>query len=121
MATPKISLVLADVDGTLVDSQKVVTPRAQAAIQRLRERGIETSAHGPECIVHHGDTGIAKYRYDEDGVRCMYRGRRQAPPELVDDFIATSFEVFRDHALRVASIIEWRRVCERANTLPPIL
>jgi Cof subfamily protein (haloacid dehalogenase superfamily) len=36
----KISLVLADVDGTLVTEQKVLTKRAQAAVQRLREAGI---------------------------------------------------------------------------------
>jgi Cof subfamily protein (haloacid dehalogenase superfamily) len=36
----KISLVLADVDGTLVDEQKVLTKRAQAAVQHLREAGI---------------------------------------------------------------------------------
>jgi Cof subfamily protein (haloacid dehalogenase superfamily) len=41
MASQKISLLLADVDGTLVDSQKVVTPRAKEAIRRLRERKIE--------------------------------------------------------------------------------
>lgn len=37
---PKISVLLADVDGTLVDSQKRVTPRAAAAIAKLHERGI---------------------------------------------------------------------------------
>ena len=37
----KVSLLLADVDGTLVDSKKVVTPRALAAIQKLHERGIQ--------------------------------------------------------------------------------
>ncbi len=36
----KISLVLADVDGTLVTEQKVLTERAQAAVHRLREKGI---------------------------------------------------------------------------------
>ena len=36
----KISLVLADVDGTLVNEQKVLTQRAQAAVQRLREADI---------------------------------------------------------------------------------
>lgn len=36
----KISLVLADVDGTLVTEQKVLTERAQAAVHRLREAGI---------------------------------------------------------------------------------
>src|SRR5690349_18399060 len=36
----KISLVLADVDGTLVTEQKVLTERAQAAVQRLHEAKI---------------------------------------------------------------------------------
>ena len=36
----KISLVLADVDGTLVTEQKVLTKRAQAAVHSLREAGI---------------------------------------------------------------------------------
>ena len=36
----KISLVLADVDGTLVTEEKVLTKRAQAAVQHLREAGI---------------------------------------------------------------------------------
>lgn len=36
----KISLVVADVDGTLVDEQKVLTDRAQAAVLRLHEAGI---------------------------------------------------------------------------------
>jgi len=37
---PKISLVLADVDGTLVTEEKVLTPRAQQAVQRLHDAGI---------------------------------------------------------------------------------
>jgi Cof subfamily protein (haloacid dehalogenase superfamily) len=36
----KISLVLADVDGTLVTEQKVLTPRARDAVKALREAGI---------------------------------------------------------------------------------
>ena len=36
----KISLVLADVDGTLVTEQKVLTERAQAAVRDLRHAGI---------------------------------------------------------------------------------
>jgi Cof subfamily protein (haloacid dehalogenase superfamily) len=36
----KISLVLSDVDGTLVTEDKVLTKRAQAAVQRLHEVGI---------------------------------------------------------------------------------
>ena len=38
--TRKISLVLADVDGTLVTEDKVLTPRAQAAVRRLGEAGV---------------------------------------------------------------------------------
>lgn len=36
----KISLVIADVDGTLVTEQKILTRRAQAAVQALRRNGI---------------------------------------------------------------------------------
>lgn len=36
-----ISLVIADVDGTLVTEQKELTPRAQAAVKALRQAGIE--------------------------------------------------------------------------------
>ncbi len=36
----KISLVLADVDGTLVTEKKVLTERAQAAVRSLHEAGI---------------------------------------------------------------------------------
>jgi hypothetical protein len=36
----KIALVLADVAGTLVNEEKVLTKRAQAAVQRLRDAGI---------------------------------------------------------------------------------
>src|SRR5271166_6378322 len=38
--TKKISLVLADVDGTLVTEDKVLTERAQAAVHRLHDAGI---------------------------------------------------------------------------------
>jgi Cof subfamily protein (haloacid dehalogenase superfamily) len=37
---PKISLVLADVDGTLVTKDKVLTPRAAAAVKALQTAGI---------------------------------------------------------------------------------
>ena len=37
---PNISLLLADVDGTLVTRDKVLTPRARQAVIRLRERNI---------------------------------------------------------------------------------
>jgi Cof subfamily protein (haloacid dehalogenase superfamily) len=48
---PKISLVLADVDGTLVTEDKVLTKRAQAAVQRLHGAGIRfaiTSGRPPK-------------------------------------------------------------------------
>jgi Cof subfamily protein (haloacid dehalogenase superfamily) len=41
MAPKKISILLADVDGTLVDSQKRITARAEAEIQKLNEVGIK--------------------------------------------------------------------------------
>src|ERR1700733_14240977 len=47
----KISLVLADVDGTLVTEQKVLTERAQVAVHRLHEAGIRfaiTSGRPPK-------------------------------------------------------------------------
>jgi Cof subfamily protein (haloacid dehalogenase superfamily) len=47
----KISLVLADVDGTLVTEEKVLTPRAQSAVQRLHAAGIRfaiTSGRPPK-------------------------------------------------------------------------
>jgi Cof subfamily protein (haloacid dehalogenase superfamily) len=37
---PRISLLLADVDGTLVTEQKVLTERAQAAVAAMRARGV---------------------------------------------------------------------------------
>ncbi len=48
---PKISLVLADVDGTLVTEDKVLTKRAQAAVQGLYDAGIRfaiTSGRPPK-------------------------------------------------------------------------
>jgi Cof subfamily protein (haloacid dehalogenase superfamily) len=47
----KISLLLADVDGTLVTQDKVLTDRAQRAVRRLRETGISfaiTSGRPPK-------------------------------------------------------------------------
>jgi HAD superfamily hydrolase (TIGR01484 family) len=41
MPSKKISIVLSDVDGTLLDSQKRITERAKAAIQKLRDAGIK--------------------------------------------------------------------------------
>src|SRR6202035_4550305 len=40
VAKKKISLVLADVDGSLVNEEKVLTTRAQSAVTELRRAGI---------------------------------------------------------------------------------
>jgi Cof subfamily protein (haloacid dehalogenase superfamily) len=51
----KISLLLSDVDGTLVTKQKVVTPRAQEAVGMLGEAGIGftiTSSRPPRGLAH---------------------------------------------------------------------
>ncbi|HWB60319.1 MAG TPA: Cof-type HAD-IIB family hydrolase [Chthoniobacteraceae bacterium] len=64
-----IQLVLADVDGTLVTQQKVLTDKAVDAVRRLRERGIRfaiTSGRPPRGMdmindVLHLDTPIAGF------------------------------------------------------------
>ncbi len=46
----KISLVVSDVDGTLIDQNKTLTERTKAAVQKLRDAGIlftVTSARPP--------------------------------------------------------------------------
>ena len=60
----KISLVLADVDGTLVTEEKVLTERAQAAVQRLHEAGIRfaiTSGRPPHGMAMLFDAPRARY------------------------------------------------------------
>ena len=41
MASKKISLLLSEVDGTLLDSKKRITSRAKAAIEKVHEAGIK--------------------------------------------------------------------------------
>src|SRR6516225_635087 len=41
MASKTISLLLADVDGTLVDSKKRITARAKAEIEKMHEAGVK--------------------------------------------------------------------------------
>jgi Cof subfamily protein (haloacid dehalogenase superfamily) len=53
--TPKIKLLLADVDGTLVTSQKVLTARAIKAVESLRAAGVLfaiTSGRPPRGMAH---------------------------------------------------------------------
>src|SRR5580698_3934085 len=64
-----IALVLADVDGTLVTQEKILTQRAADAVRRLRERGIRfaiTSGRPPRGMkmiedVLRLDTAIAGF------------------------------------------------------------
>ena len=58
----KISLVVADVDGTLVTEQKVLTQRAQAAVQALHRAGIRfaiTSGRPPRGMAMLGGSAIS--------------------------------------------------------------
>ena len=51
MTSPKISLLLSDVDGTLVTTDKVLTPRAREAVLRLHESNVRfaiTSGRPPQ-------------------------------------------------------------------------
>ena len=64
-----IGLVLADVDGTLVTQEKILTDRAKDAVKRMREKGIRfaiTSGRPPRGMkmvndVLHLDTPIAGF------------------------------------------------------------
>jgi Cof subfamily protein (haloacid dehalogenase superfamily) len=52
-AASKISLVLADVDGTLLTAEKILTPRAIAAVEALRTAGVKfaiTSGRPPRGV-----------------------------------------------------------------------
>jgi Cof subfamily protein (haloacid dehalogenase superfamily) len=70
---PKIKLFLADVDGTLVTSQKLLTPRAIAAVAALRTAGVLfaiTSGRPPRGMAHlieplRLDTPIASFNGGE--------------------------------------------------------
>jgi hydroxymethylpyrimidine pyrophosphatase-like HAD family hydrolase len=56
MASKKISLLLSDVDGTLLNSKKRITARAKAAIEKVHEAGIKfavTSGRPPRGLNDH--------------------------------------------------------------------
>lgn len=102
----KISLVLADVDGTLVDEKKVLTKRAQAAVHGLRGAGIRfavTSGRPPKGMAMlldplHLDTPIAGFN-----------GGLVVKPDftIIDqktvpaDVAASAVELLRGHGLDV--------------------
>jgi Cof subfamily protein (haloacid dehalogenase superfamily) len=100
----KISLVLADVDGTLVNEEKVLTKRAQAAVQSLHLAGIRfaiTSGRPPK--------GMAMLL---DGLRLEtpiagFNGGLFVKPDLTildqktvpANVAAAAIELIRDHGL----------------------
>ncbi len=100
-AKRKISLVLADVDGTLVTEDKVLTPRAQRAVRALQGAGIRfaiTSGRPPRGMsmlfdVLEIDTPIAGFNgglfternltileEKNSACRCRAPGDRSHPP-----------------------------------------
>ena len=61
----RISLVLADVDGTLVTEEKVLTPRAQNAVSALHDVGIRfaiTSGRPPRGMAMLFDAADCRFQ-----------------------------------------------------------
>jgi hypothetical protein len=100
----KISLVLADVDGTLVTEQKVLTPRAQAAVRRLCEAHIGfaiTSGRPPKGMAMlfdalQLDTPIAGFN---GGLFVKTDLTIIAQQTLPDDVARQAIELIRGHGL----------------------
>jgi len=101
---PKISLVLADVDGTLVTEDKVLTERAQAAVRRLHDAGIRfaiTSGRPPKGMAMlfgelQLDTPIAGFN---GGLFVRRDLSIIAQKTLPADVAATAVELIRGHGL----------------------
>jgi Cof subfamily protein (haloacid dehalogenase superfamily) len=100
----KISLVLSDVDGTLVTEEKVLTKRAQAAVQRLLDAGIRfaiTSGRPPLGMAMlldalRLDTPIAGFNgglFVTPGLAILEQ------KTLPEDIAAKSIELIRAHGL----------------------
>jgi hydroxymethylpyrimidine pyrophosphatase-like HAD family hydrolase len=68
VGSKKISLLLSDVDGTLVDRKKRVTARAKAAIEKVHEAGIKFAV----------TSGRPHWKKEEQTV--------QFPPKVVSNF-----------------------------------
>ena len=100
----KISLVLADVDGTLVTEEKVLTERAQAAVRSLRAAGIRfaiTSGRPPKGMAMlfdalKLDTPIAGFN---GGLFVKPDLSIIAQKTLPADVAAKSIELIRGHGL----------------------
>ena len=104
LPTEPISLVLADVDGTLVTHDKVLTERTKNAVQRLRERGIRfaiTSGRPPRGMnmvndALHLDTPIAGFN---GGVFIQPDGKVISSRILSREAVTTTIEIIRKHQL----------------------
>src|SRR5580700_2875726 len=104
MQKHKISLVLADVDGTLVTEDKVLTKRALNAVQHLREAGIRfaiTSGRPPQGMAMlfaplQLDTPIAGFNGGLFVNRDLSIIQQKTLPE---DVAAQSIELIREHGL----------------------
>jgi Cof subfamily protein (haloacid dehalogenase superfamily) len=102
----KISLVLADVDGTLVDEKKVLTTRAQDAVRSLRGAGIRfavTSGRPPKGMA------MLVEPLQLDSPIAGFNGGLVVKPDftIIDqktvpaDVAASSIELLRSHGLDV--------------------
>src|SRR5580658_9167240 len=101
-STAPITLVLADVDGTLVTNDKILTPRAIDAVKRLRERGVRfaiTSGRPPRGMkmvndALHLDTPIAGFN---GGVFVQPDWTVIASHLLAPEAAARAVEIIRAH------------------------
>lgn len=104
MTEKKVSLVLADVDGTLVTEEKVLTDRARAAVANLRKAGVRfaiTSGRPPRGMAML--TGPLQLDTPVAG----FNGGLFVTPDLTileqktlpEDVAAKAIELFRSHGL----------------------
>src|SRR4029077_1545600 len=102
----KISLVLADVDGSLVNEEKVLTKRAQSAVRELRRAGIRfaiTSGRPPRGMAMLFDA------LELDTPIAGFNGGLLIKPDLTiieqrtvpPDVAAQSVDLIRGHGLDV--------------------
>jgi Cof subfamily protein (haloacid dehalogenase superfamily) len=102
--TVPIALVLADVDGTLVTQEKILTERAKDAVKRLRDRGIRfaiTSGRPPLGMkmvndALHLDTPIAGFN---GGVFTNPDWSVISSKTLAREAAQKTIEIIRDHKL----------------------
>jgi Cof subfamily protein (haloacid dehalogenase superfamily) len=103
-STAAISLVLADVDGTLVTQEKILTEKAKDAVKRLREKGIRfaiTSGRPPRGMkmindALHLDTPIAGFN---GGVFTQPDWTVISSKTLAREAARKTVEIIREHQL----------------------